>query len=201
MNEKQPLDKEKQILGIEIEQILEFLSKIRELTPECKADLRVAIKRQEVRKDEVILKIGEINDRLYFIRQGAMYCSYYVGEDEVTSWIFSIFQFVCSISSFYERKASKDCIVVMEDGVLLYIMRDAYENLCAAHHCFSEIARLQLQRYLVEFENHPRFIRRHKADERIRIVRGQLGDFYYRIPRNILASWLDMDPATFSRNQ
>jgi len=92
-------------------------------------------------------------------------------------------------------------MAVMEEGVLFYITRDQYENLCGTHHCFSEIARLQLQNYLVEFENHPRFIRRHKADERIRIVREKLSDFFYRIPRNILASWLDMDPATFSRNQ
>lgn len=193
------MDEQQQL--VEIQQILDFLSTIKQLTPECKTDLHSAIKKQQVRLGEVILKIGDINDRLYFIKQGSMYCFYYVDEDEVTSWVFSAGQFVCSISSFYNRMPSKDCIAAMEDGVLYYIERDAYENLCDAHHCFEGIARRQLQNYLVEFENHPRFIRRHKADERICIVREKLADFFYRIPRNILASWLDMDPATFSRNQ
>lgn len=201
MDQKQPDDVKQYMSPAEKKEIIEFLGTIRTLTDACKADLDRVIKRQEVRLGQVILKIGEVNDRLYFIRQGAIYCFYYVGEDEVTSWVFSVGQFVCSISSFYNRVASKDCIAAMEDGVLFYITRDEYENLCAVHHCFSEIARLQLQNYLVEFEDHPRFIRRHKADERIRIVRGKLGDFYYRIPRGVLASWLDMDPATFSRNQ
>lgn len=190
-----------QVSEAEKQQIINFLGTICKLTEECKADLRRAIKKQEVRRGEVILKIGEINDRLYFIGKGDIYCYYYVGEEEVTSWVFSMLQFVCSISSFYNRKPSKDCISVMEDGILYYITRDEYETLCATHHCFSEIARLQLQNYLVEFEDHPRFIRKHKADERIRIAREKLGNFFYRIPRGILSSWLDMDPATFSRNQ
>lgn len=190
-----------EISETEKQQIIAFLGTIRDLTDECKADLRAAIKKQKVRREEVILKIGEINDKLYFIGRGAVYCFYYVGEEEVTSWVFPVLQFVCSISSFYQGKPSKDCIAAMEDGVLFYITRNEFENLCATHHCFSEIARVQLQNYLVEFEDHPRFIRRHKADERIRILRDKLGDFFYRIPRAILASWLDMNPATFSRNQ
>lgn len=199
---KQILDAEEQkIFDAEKKQILAFLSTIRTLTPECEADLYRAIKKQKVRMNQVILKIGEINDKLYFIGQGAMYCFYYVDEAEVTSWVFNFRQFVCSISSFYFRRPSKDCIAAMEDGILFYITRDEYENLCDAHHCFEGIARRQLQNYLVEFEDHPRFIRRHKADERIRILRDKLADFFYRIPRNIIASWLDMDPATFSRNQ
>ena len=185
----------------EIEKIIDFLDTIRKLTDECKAHLCAAIKKQVVLRNEIILKIGEINDKLYFIGQGAMYCFYYVGEEPVTSWVFTVLQFVCSISSFYQRQPSKDCIAAMEDGILYYITRDEYENLCATHHCFSELARVQLQNYLVEFEDHPRFIRRHKADERIRILRDKLANFFYRIPRSILASWLDMDPATFSRNQ
>jgi hypothetical protein len=88
------------------------------------------------------------------VKPTSVYCFYCVGEVEVTSWVFSVLQFVCSISSFYQRKPSKDCIAVMEDGVLYFITRDEYEYLCDTHHCFEGIARRQLQNYLVEFENH-----------------------------------------------
>jgi signal-transduction protein with cAMP-binding, CBS, and nucleotidyltransferase domain len=185
----------------EIEEILKFLCSIHDLTPECLADLRRVIKKQEVRKDEVILKVGEINDKLYFIRSGIMHCYYYVGEKEVTSWFFTDGQFVVSVPSYYDRIPGEDCIAAFEDGILYYMMRDDYEKLCRTHHCFESLVRRQLQKYLVEFEAHPRFIRKHKADERIRIVRERLGPLFYRIPRNALASWLDMEPETFSRNQ
>ena len=185
----------------EIEEILEYLCSLHELTSECKDDLRPLIKEQPVRRDEVILKVGEINDKLYFIRSGAMHCYYYVGEEEVTSWVFTVGKFVVSVPSFYDRVPGPDCIAAFEDGLLFHITRDDYERLCNAHHCFEGLVRREVQKYLVEFEGHPRFLRKHKADERIRMAREKLGSFYYRIPRAALASWLDMDPATFSRNQ
>ena len=184
-----------------MEEILKMLCDIRPLTDECLDDLRRFIKLQKVRKDEIILKIGEVNNKLYFIHTGAMHCFHYVGEEEVTDWFFFEREFVVSIGSFYDQVPSEDCIVALEDGEAYYIMHEHFEYLCRTHHCFSELARRLLQKYLVVFHDHPRFIQRHTAAECIRIVRAKLGHLFYRVPRAILASWLDMDPATFSRNQ
>ena len=188
-------------IEVEIEKVLGFLSTIYKLTPECCEDLKKFIRRETFRKGDIILKIGDVNTRLYFIMKGAAICSYYVGEEEVVDWFFFEEEFFVSIGSFYEQVPSEDCIVAHEDCDLLYMTHEQYEYLCEKHHCFSNLARILLQKYLIVFHNHPRFIRRHTATERLKIAAAKLGHLYYRIPRTIVASWLGMNRSTLSRNQ
>jgi signal-transduction protein with cAMP-binding, CBS, and nucleotidyltransferase domain len=55
-----------------MDEIFKFLSAIRQLTPECIDDILRVVKFQRVRKGDIILKIGDINERLYFITKGSI---------------------------------------------------------------------------------------------------------------------------------
>jgi signal-transduction protein with cAMP-binding, CBS, and nucleotidyltransferase domain len=186
---------------LKLEEVLKHLDSVRKLTPECLDYLRQGVKKQEVRKDEVLLKVGDINTRLYFVYTGFLHCFYFVGEKEVSDGFSFEKDLVVSIGSFYDQVPGEDCLVAMEDSLLYSITRDQYEFLCEEHHCFSNLARILLQTYLVTYHAHPRFIRKHSAAECIDMARAKFGHLFYRIPRAPIASWLGMEPETFSRNQ
>jgi CRP-like cAMP-binding protein len=185
----------------EVKEILDYLCSIRKLSPECLKQLEEFIKKQEVKKDELILKVGEINNRLYFIYSGSLHCFYYVGEKEVSDWFFFEREFTVSIGSFYDQTPSEDCIVAFEDSVLFYLTWEQYELLCETHPSFNSLARILLQKYLKVFHSHPRFIRKHTAAERVRLVLAKMSAVIHRIPQAALASWLSMEPETLSRNR
>ena len=109
-----------------MEEILAFLSEIYPLSPDCIEYLSDVVEHRSVLKNQVILRFGEVNQRLYFIKKGMLRCYYLVNGKEVSDWFFWQNETVVSIGSFYNQVPSEDCIVVMEAGELYSITREQY---------------------------------------------------------------------------
>lgn len=182
-----------------MEEIFEFLRKIHSLSPACVAYLKDAVKSRRVLKNGVILRIGDVNHHLYFIKTGALHCWYYVKDKEVSDWFFWKNETVVSIGSYYDQVPSEDCIVAMEDSELYYITKDQYDYLCETFLEFNYIARVLLEKYLKVFHGHARLIRKHLAADRYRLVLEKNPAMINRIPVGPLATWLNMEPETLSR--
>jgi CRP/FNR family transcriptional regulator, anaerobic regulatory protein len=182
-----------------MEEIFKFLSAIRPITPECIADILRVVKFQKVKKGDIILKIGEINERLYFITKGALHCFYYVDENPVSDWFFFENETVVSIGSFYDQSHSHACIVALEDSELYYITYSDYEYLKSTYPEFCYIASKLLERYLVLFHEHSIFIRKTPALKRYQMILEKRPELVARVPVAALATWLDMEPETLSR--
>ena len=182
-----------------MQEIFKFLSAIRPLTNECIADILKVVKFQKIKNGDVILKIGEINERLYFITKGALHCFYYVEEKPVSDWFFFENETVVSIGSFYDQLPSHACIVPLEDSELYYITHSDYEYLKSTHPEFCYIASKLLERYLVLFHEHSLFIRMTPALKRYQLILEKRAELVARVPVAALATWLDMEPETLSR--
>lgn len=182
-----------------MEEVLQFLGHIRLLTQACIDDLERFVKSQKFPKGQKMLDIGEINDRLWFIKTGVLYCYSYVGDDPVPHWFFWDLAQVVSIGSFYPRLPSTECIVPLVDTECYYITRDQYENLCETHKEFANIARELLQKYLQIFAAHARLIQKHNPEERYQWVLDNMPELLQRVPQYLVAPWLNMDQATLSR--
>jgi CRP/FNR family transcriptional regulator, anaerobic regulatory protein len=184
-----------------MKEILDFLSGIRLLSPECIADILKFVKPQNVKKGEIILKIGDINERLYFITKGALHCFYYVKEKEVSDWFFFEYETVVSIGSWYDGKPSEDCIVAMEDSELYYITKAQYDFLKGEYFEFCYIACVLLEKYLKLFHEHARFIRKTDSLMRHQVILKKRPELVARVSVNAMASWLNMEPETLSRRR
>jgi len=182
-----------------MEEIFEFLSTIRSLSPECIAHLVKVVQFQQVKKDDVLLKIGDINERLYFIKKGALHCFYYVGDKLVSDWFFFETETVVSIGSFYDQLPSGACIVALEDSELFYITYKEYKYLKSTFPEFCYIASELLEKYLVLFHEHAIFIRKIPALMRCKLIHEKRSYLFNRVPLVLLASWLNMTPETLSR--
>ena len=182
-----------------MEEILLFLCQIRPLSAECLAYLRANIKRLKVPKDQVILRIGEVNSKMYFIKTGLLHCFYYVKEKPVSDFFFFENEVVVSVGSFYKQVPSEGCMEALEESDLYYITKEVYDHCCETYMEFNYIARVFLEKYVQVFHEHAWLIRIHKARERYRIVLSRMPELIRRIPLGPLASWLGMDQAHLSR--
>jgi len=184
-----------------MEELLQFLCSLWPLTPECLAYLREIVDHREVHKGEILLKIGEINEHLYFIRKGVMHCHYYVDDRVVSAGFFWERDTVVSVGSFYSQRASEDCLEMLEDGELFFITRAQFDHLCRTFPDFCYLASLRLMHYLEVFHDHGRLIRKHKAEDRYRLATEKYPELVQRVPGKLIASWLSMEEATLSRGR
>jgi signal-transduction protein with cAMP-binding, CBS, and nucleotidyltransferase domain len=185
----------------EIEEILDFLSSIHTLSEPCRSYLKKVIKRKTFRKGEALLKIGEINRFLYFIKKGALRCLYYHKRKEVSDWFFFENETVVSIGSFYDQVPSEDCIVAVEDIVVFYIAKEDYDYLKRTFLEFANIACTLLEKYLKIFHTHARLIRKQSPFETFIQVMTRMPELLLRIEGKDLASMLNIHPGTLSRKR
>jgi signal-transduction protein with cAMP-binding, CBS, and nucleotidyltransferase domain len=185
----------------EIGEILEFLSSIHTLSNPCRSYVKKVIKRKEFRKGEALLKIGEINHFLYFIKKGALKCYYYHKGKEVSDWFFFENETVVSIGSFYDQVPSEDCIEAVEDIVVFYITKEDYEYLKRTFLEFANIACTLLEKYLKVFHTHARLIRKKSPFEKFQQVMMRMPELLLRIEGKDLASLMNIHAGTLSRKR
>ncbi|HET6256660.1 MAG TPA: Crp/Fnr family transcriptional regulator [Puia sp.] len=184
-----------------MEEIFEFLSLIYPLSPECLEYLRKVVRSRRLAKNEVVLRIGEVNSQLYFIKTGALHCYYFVNDKPVSDWFFWENETVVSIGSFYDQLPSEDCIVTMEETEVFFITKEQYDYACLTFLEFNFIARVLLEKYLKEFHGHARFLRKVKSKDRYQMVLQKYPEIVQRVPVGPLATWLGMEPETLSRKR
>ena len=187
-----------------MEELLSFLNQIASsegwpLSTACRDYLRKAIKESSLKKEECLLKAGQICVNLYFIRKGLLKCFYLVHNRDVSDWFFGELETVVSIDSFYDQVPSEDFIQALEDCELFYI---TYEDLKYLYRTFIEfnvIGRVLTNKYLRIWHRQARNIRMLTADERYSFLLEKQPELIMRVPIRDLASYLDMSRETLSR--
>ncbi|HVU95486.1 MAG TPA: Crp/Fnr family transcriptional regulator [Puia sp.] len=156
-------------------------------------------KRHEVRKGDVLLRPGEISQRLYFIKKGLLHCYYDVDGKPVSAGFFMENDTVVSVGSFYSETPSEDCLEAFEDGELYYIERDEFFQLCNSYPSFCFLALLLFIKYLTLFHDHARLIRKRRAEDRLRLANEKYPELFQRVAKKFLASWMGVERETLSR--
>jgi CRP-like cAMP-binding protein len=184
-----------------MEELLQYLCSVHLLSEETLALLGKIVEPLNIRKGHILLKIGDVNDRLYFIKKGVLHCHYFVDGRPVSAGFFWETDTVVSIGSFYTQRPSEDCLEALTDCELFYITRSHFDHLCRNFPDFSYLANLRFMHYLEMFHDHARLIRKHKAEERYRLALEKFPELAQRIPGKLIASWLSMEEATLSRGR
>jgi CRP/FNR family transcriptional regulator, anaerobic regulatory protein len=182
-----------------MEEILAFLSGIFPLSPECIEYLGTVVRFRRVPRNEMILAVGEVNHKLYFIKSGLLHCYYFVNNKPISDWFFWEKETVVSIGSFYDQVPSEDCIVALEDCEIYFITKDQYDYVCRTFLEFNFVARVLLEKYLKVFHGHSRLLRKYQAADRYKLLLSKNPELVARAPVGPLATWLNMEPETLSR--
>jgi CRP-like cAMP-binding protein len=151
-------------------------------------------------KDTIILNIGEINDKLYFVEEGVLQEFSYMEEDQTnTHWLMPEGSFVYSTVSFINEVPTEMGIKALEKVKLLYITKPDLQTIYEKVPQMERVGRLVTEYTLTEYEKFLLLIRYRSSEEKLAWFEETFPTLVNRVPQKYIASYLNIRPETLSR--
>ncbi len=163
-------------------------------------DILSHFKKVEVKKNQILVKEGQVCQNLYFVEKG-LGRSYYLKEDgkEVTQWFFGQGVFMSSADSFFNQSPSYYYLETLEDAILYSIAHQDMDLLLAKYHNMEKFMRLLSIDMLSKIVLKLNAIQFQTARERYDYMITEFPDISNRVPLGHIASYLGMTQETLSR--
>lgn len=183
--------------------LLDHLHAIYPLSEGLRAHLQSIIKHGKFRRNDFLLKQGQVNTEMHFIIKGLLRCYYKLefDEKEVSAWFMKEGDIIVSIDSFYDQLPGYEYIQALENTETFYISFEELEDIYQRFPEFNFIGRKLTTRYLILWNKQFYNMRALPATERYKLLVKNHQDLFQRVPAKYLASFLDMTEVTFSRTR
>jgi CRP-like cAMP-binding protein len=132
--------------------LLNTLNSITILSPDLQKEIKSMLVEECFKKKSILLKAGQVSQRIYFIKTGFVRAFYHKGNDEFTSWFMGAGDIIVSVYSFFSRRPSFENIEVLEDSILQSINWDQLQSLYKNHPEFNLTGRLITEQYYIRSE-------------------------------------------------
>lgn len=150
-------------------------------------------------KGAVVLDIGEMNDKLYFIESGILREFSMKGQDEsITHWLMTENDFQYVADSFLEEKPSTVAIDVLEKAKLWVISKEKIDKLYLECPQLNFIGRILLEQNTIKYEAFITALRQ-KKEARLEWFYKYHEGLINRVPLKYIATYLNMTPQALSR--
>ena len=177
----------------------QFLSKYVDLTPAEFSLLEPALQVRHYDKKVKLIDIGEQEHYLNFVLKGLVRKYFYKGREEVITQIAKEGEIISSSVSFLSASPSTYVVETIEPTVSVSLSRQAVDQLYETGTKWQRAGRLIISDHLIQQEIWE--LERMKFTTKERFVRFVTanGDLFQRVPQKYLASYLNIQPETFSR--
>ncbi|HEY4061122.1 MAG TPA: Crp/Fnr family transcriptional regulator [Puia sp.] len=179
--------------------LLEMLNYYAPMTDALRDRLSLAIQSRQIKKGTCILKEGDTCHYIYFIATGLVRVSYWLKDEEITSWLLKEGDIFISVRSFFEQKPSYEDITALEDCTVYGITYHELEEICRE---FPEFCwhRIRItENYYVRSEDKHHDERRQTSRDKYARLMETAPDLLQRVPMKYLYSYLGVSKATFDR--
>ena len=150
-------------------------------------------------KKEIVTQIGEVEEYLNFIISG-MVRKYYVKDaDEVNTQISYEGHIIHAQESFHSRQPSEYFVETIEPSTFVSITYDDLEAIYAQDVRFERLGRLVITYTMVQKDRWQMHMTKLTPRERFLEFVERHPDLLQRVPQKHLASFLNIQPETFSR--
>ncbi len=187
------------MISLEKLSLLKVISQIYPVSAALQNDLVQTLKVETIPKKTILLRVGEIFQRMYFIEKGLARAFYFDEGKEHTSWFMKEGDFIISVNSFYKQVPSQESIEVLEDSIMASITYGQLQELYQKHLEFNIISRVLTEHYYSLSEERLFAMRQSSAKHRFEFFIIRYPELAKRISLKQMASFLRMTPETISR--
>lgn len=177
----------------------EFINQHSELTQEDFMTLASKLRTVEFDKKTKVVEIGEVATDFYFVIKGIARRYFFRGNQEVITHLITEGGIMGSVVSFLTGEPSRYVLETIEPVTALAMTKTELEELFASHKKWEKFGRKLLTSYFLQTEYHNLDNIRYSTKERFVNFMKQNPDLVLRVPQKYLASYLEIQPETFSR--
>jgi CRP-like cAMP-binding protein len=182
-----------------LQPLLYYCHAICALPNELEEDIIKYAEIKEYKKNEMILKAGQVGNHASFVLQGLIRSYYLKDEEDVTTKFLQPGSTITSIYSFYSRKPGNEYIVALEDTLLASFHFDHLQYMYKKHPLFNMVGRVITERYLYFLEIEMYNMRKQKAEDRYQFFIKHFPELLQKVPLKYIATYLGMNLETLSR--
>lgn len=179
--------------------LIGFLNSIHPLPLPLKEYLRGALKETKIQKRKILIRPGQVCDRIYYIEKGLLRGSKILDNHEVNLWFMQEGDVMTSVISFYKGVNSAETIYALEDSHLFSITKKQLDHIYDTWIEFNIIARTLTEKYYVLDEEKLDMLRIQLAPDRYERFLQLYPGLEERITATHIASYLTITLETLSR--
>jgi CRP-like cAMP-binding protein len=183
-----------------IRPFFQFLHKFIELSEEEFDHLiRPYLEVRHFKKKQVITKSGEVEDYLNFVVKGLVRKFYRKGKEEINVQISTEGHIIHAEESFHSRTPSEYVVETIEPTTLVSVTYENLDKLYASSHKMERLGRLvSIFSMFIKDRRQISLIRQTPRERFLDFVHKN-PEMLQRVPQKFLASYLNIQPETFSR--
>ena len=181
----------------------QFFSYLNKFVPISQEEFREFIQpyliERRFEKKEIVSEAGEVEEYLNFIVHGLVRKYYLQDNDEVNTQISHEGHLIHAQESFHSRKPSEYFVETVEPTTFVSVTYDDLEKLYSRHIKLERLGRLVITYTMVQKDRWQMQMIKMPPRERFLFFVDRHPDLLQRVPQKHLASFLNIQPETFSR--
>lgn len=152
-----------------------------------------------IKRGKNLINQGEICDKIYFIKKGALRAFVKEGKKDLTTWITVENEIVTAITSFNSQIPAIENIQAIEDCELLSMNYNDLQNLYTQFPEYNIVGRKIYEKYYWDAEIRALIARLSKAEKKYEYFLKVHSNLSNRVPLKHIASYLGISLETLSR--
>ncbi|MCD2422921.1 helix-turn-helix domain-containing protein [Niabella pedocola] len=185
----------------DVNSLLGMLGNIYPISNELGQAFYKKTKSLKIKKGTVLLQEGACCQYIYFIKRGALMGQTTYQKKNIVTYISIDNEFVSSISGLHGVIPSRESIIAVEDAELLAMHNDDLQALFRVHFDMNFLFRVMVEQYYRDAQERAHIVRVGNVKERYRYFIKTKPGYMERLPLHLVASMLDMKPATLLKVQ
>jgi len=182
-----------------MEEFIKYIKQYINLSIEAEKDILNLALLENATKGHLLLKEGQICERLYFIQKGTVRTYHYQKGKDVTYWIYPENSMITSWHSYILRKPASEYIETTEDSILISLSFNQWQELYLKYPILERFGRLILEEQMALIDDFFKGYYFLTAKEKYGLLTSAFPTITQRANLGHIASMLGISQETLSR--
>jgi len=182
-----------------IQTLVQYLSRFIQLSEKEIEQLTKVLVPRNLEAKERLINIGGLENHIHFVTKGLLRKYFFRGKEEVVVQLAKENSIISSSVSFFNGKPSDYIVEAIEPSTIFSLHKNDLEQLYATDVKFERLGRLITLEWLLFKEATENERLQLSTKDRFLKFAQENEDFMKRVPQKYLASYLNIQPETFSR--